>query len=387
MTRRTRSVVAAAALAVGLISAAVVVPETARAGTATPRTWCSEGPAPCIQYVKVGGATYISTPPDFYVNFDDLGDGYFLWLSGLDPADESRVFEIKLDLASYSPRYIQARAAKGLTADRQIAGDGSHHVTFVGSPTVVVGNCDATCVSSGVATDESETFNASINDMSTSGGTPEEIKTWYGTDNFSNVWSVTPAQVDYNGDGDPYVHTELENPHYHADGVTVFKGYAHLTIPPAALKYWFYVDDPSSLTSSSMIGTSPTGTVDVSVGSDGSLLVDVANMTFTKRSVRVKAGTLVPRRPTNVASHRVTSTRGKVTYGKAQSRGSRVRSYVAKCVAADGSRSKFGTADATERRVIVRQLRAGVAYDCKVKAKSRAGASRWSAGDRMPRRP
>jgi plastocyanin len=167
----------------------------------------------------------------------------------------------------------------------------------------------------------------------------------------------------------------------------VFYGYAHLSIPPAALKYWFGVDDPTGLTSSSMIGTSSSGTADVSVGSDGSLLVDVANMTFTKRSVRVKAGTLVPRRPTNVASHRITATRGKVTYDKATSRGSKVRSYVAKCLAVDGSRTKTGTADATDRRVVVRHLHAGVAYDCRVKATSRAGASRWSASDRMPRRP
>lgn len=380
----SRTTVIGAIMAIGL-SGGVLAPSAQAAGDGP---WCdAPHAAPCITSVSVGGTTYTDTPPDFYVNLEFLGDDYFLYLTGLDEPDASRTFTVRVDMGDYVPRYIQARAAKGLDVVRHIAGDGTHDVTFVGSPTLVADGdeCNPSCDSTSVAKQEDETFNAFINDMATSGGSAEEIKTWYGTDNFSNVFSVTPAQVDLDASNNPYVHTELQNPHYHPDGTTVFKGYAHLTIPPAALNYWFHVDDPSSLTSSSMIGTSGSGTVDVSVASDGSLVVDVNNMTFTKRAVRVKAGTVVPRRPTSVASHRLASTRGAVTYHKATPRGSKVRSYVARCIATDGSQTKTGTGGAADRRIVVRHLHSGVVYQCQVRARSRAGAGPWSTKDRMAR--
>ncbi len=192
-------------------------------------------------------------------------------------------------------------------------------------------------------------------------------------------WVSSPLQLDWETNS---IVLDAANAHFEPDGTTVFVGRAEFRLPNAMLQRLYNVDDPGSLTASAFrvtAGSGPAPTVNVSVGS-GEVHVTIANITFSKRKLRIK-GDMRPRKPRDVRAARGTATIGIVRFRKALPRGSKVRGYRVLCLS--GGQVRRGKAGASPVRI--RNLTPGRSYRCSVRATSRAGLGR-AASFRLPAR-
>jgi hypothetical protein len=426
MRRRTRSAFAGVTLAVGLVTASVVLPEAARA--VTDSDWCApEGvlSTKCIESVTyddgTGGGPVSLTPATVGDNAKWDISAFFTTLDGAKtvsvtirndnesdplnlggPETLDDVWRIHLRLGTWTPRIVFLHG-DDLTAKRINNGDGTFDLDITGSPahltTFVTSTGDGGCDQSVWPWDCPETADGERYywgaDISDNGQwtDPDQREAFYGFDYATNIEAtdIPPQVVNDSTTGLPQLLVNLANPHFYTDGTTVFDGHVHMRIPNKFLRVVYGIDDPASMTSSGL-SADYTG-ADTSAGTttisqdpgDDAMLVDATGLRFSAKRLHVRVGNITPTRPRDVRAKRVAVHRGKIAFDRSHSRGSKVIGYTAKCVARTGS--DVETARGSDSPVVVRGLTAGVAYDCKIRARSKAGPSRWSGVDRMPGRP
>ncbi|HEY1618494.1 MAG TPA: hypothetical protein VGG25_12805 [Streptosporangiaceae bacterium] len=152
----------------------------------------------------------------------------------------------------------------------------------------------------------------------------------------------------------------------------VFQGFWNAVLPNAFLVD-MGINDPSTLTSAGVSASAGTGTVTVTPGPT-SAEISITGITFSPRKVRIKRGTITPTAPTSLKTRRASATVAYLPFHKAHPRGSFVRSYEGRCVAAHHA-TRYGTA--SHSSVKIKRLARGVSYSCQVRAKSAAGYGRW----------
>jgi len=308
---------------------------------------------------------------DFYLRVQRTGGAWTL--------DLADVWEITLNTGSVAPSETFARA-RNVTVERG-GPAGSRTVTFTFRPVRMADDsCSGAGVCSGTATRLSPGYlDAWVNDLSYISD-PADAAAMRGFDLATNAdWVSSPLQLDWDTNS---IVLDAANAHFEPDGTTVFVGRAEFRIPNAMLQRLYNVDDPGSLTAAAFrvtAGSGPAPSVNVSVGA-GEVHVTIANMTFSKRKLRIK-GDMRPRKPRDVRAARRTATAGIVRFRKAVPRGSKVRGYRALCLS--GGQVRRGKAGASPVRI--KNLQPGRAYRCSVRATSRAGLGR-AASFRIPAR-
>lgn len=401
-------------------TAATPVPSPALPGTAvantatvadTPVPWCSPGATrPCLAGATRNGvdvrtlaawdvqALTFAVPGDPSRNllWSVTKDGSY----DLGAAARDDTWRFVFDMGTFVPRVVTGKGRDVGTVRRRL-GDGTYRLTVRATPVRVSGQCDQSvwpwvCEEWADNPDPVEnqqwegTLNGLVSDNAQWTDTAQREAS-YGLDHWTNIAATdVPPLVVYDAARDAsMLVVNLANRHFLQDGSTVFRGRSELRIPNAFLREAYGVPNPATMTGSSL-ATSVSGTgagvVDVYQEPSGTAMrVDVRNMTFSLRALRVRRGVIVPTRPTELRSKRVAVHRGRVAFTAAKPRGAKVTGYRARCRVVRGTHVVRGTSDRSP--VVVRRLKKGRAYRCTVRALSRAGAGPWSKAVRLRARP
>ncbi|HSJ20713.1 MAG TPA: fibronectin type III domain-containing protein [Nocardioidaceae bacterium] len=368
--------------------------------------WCATSPAPCIVSATREGATVTASDPAWGVggtSFTRSGSRTISFhvenKAGPDPFElgpgalDDR-WVITLDTGTLVPRVVTGHG-KDATTTRTADGDGTYHLTVRATPVLVVEDCHASVWPWTCDTTATKERIGYLDGQVTDYGTWTDVaqrNAMYGLDYWTDitVTSVPPEIVPDLASGEELLLVRMAAPHFRTDGTTLFKGSSELRIPNAFLKESYGIPNPATMTGVSLapVVSGGVGTIRVSQSAAGdAMLVDVEDVTFSTRVLRVRRGTIVPTRPTNGRAVRVAPHRGRVAFTKSRPRGAKVIGYRARCVAVRGTHVVTATKTVPTSPVVVRKLRSGRAYDCKVRATSRAGASPWSTAVRMRARP
>ncbi len=401
---RTPSALAALALLASSLTAGVI--GTAGTASAGPldfeERWCTTDPAPCLESATLNGVPVSPSSPDWEVQLTGKlandGNQYFQWLiqdmdlgsaPALQTTDE---WELTFDTGTLDPLYTEAYAGRPET-QRVDDGDGTFHITYTARPVLTAFACTpqgewpTSCPT--VAPDEtvSVMLYGEVQDMAGD----EDFR---GFDRSQNVDEANGPFYETAPDGSQYLELSMANSHeYDSDpGATVtpvaFKGEVRFRLPYRHLRNMFGIPNPATMVPSSLVGvvkrpdgSTSTATFTMTHDTVGEAwILDVTEITFSKKILRVRTGNIRPTRPTQVSATRTAKRRGFVDFDPSSPRGAKVTGYEGTCVSKDG---KHGVGRTSENIVRFSGLRKGVAYDCKVRAMSKAGPSRWSETVRM----
>jgi hypothetical protein len=359
-------------------------------GDYVPR-WCDTNPAPCLVSASRNGTTVTASDPTYEVlstgplhnDFDYFG---FL-VQGTDISKKlstSDTWQLLFDTGTLDPNYMEGFAGVP-DMDRVVDGDGTYHLRYTAKPIVYTNGCDTTsptwpwpCTS--VPANEDVKLEAEAQDRS---------------DEFVNFFRAQSPQgvngifLETAPDGSRYLSSEMVNSHYRADGITVYKGQVRFRIPYKMLHDSFGVPDPSTMVASSLTGTVNGGTTGATFNvyhdpDGGGMFVDITNLTFSRKVIKVSRGVIVPTRPTGLHAKRRTTHAGRLSFTLSTPRGARVTGYKVRCVSR-GGQVVTNTKSTPTSPIRISGLRRGVGYSCKVRATSRAGLGPWSLVVRMPR--
>jgi len=357
--------------------------------------WCSEGnPAPCLVSAKRNGVTVTSADTEFEVqstgrlsgDFDFFGFLVAQAPGGSTPLSVDDTWQFTFDTGTLQPAYTEAFAGVP-DVDRVADGDGTFHVTYTARPIVYTTGCDENAAwplpCTETATSEEVKLQVEVQDRS---GTE-----FANFDRSQSPQSVNGIFLETAGDGSRYLSSEMVNSHYLTNGSTLFHGEVRFRIPYAMLRDSFGVPDPSTMVASSLSGTvngsATTGTWHVAHDpKGGGMFVDVSDLTFSVKRLKVKRGTITPTRPNITKTTRISATSAKVAYTLSKARGAKVTGYDARCVSAGGDVATHTKFTPTSP-ISIGGLRRGTAYTCKVRARSKAGPSTWSLGMTLAARP
>ncbi|MFN3216772.1 MAG: fibronectin type III domain-containing protein [Acidimicrobiales bacterium] len=384
------------------IVAAMFVTAQAPAGAQTlipsdPVPWCSAGPAPCIESATRNGAAVTSTDPNWRVlgsaftlpggtrrmswNVESTGTGLELGAPAL--AD---VWTITFDVGTLNPRIAFVRGRPGSVVRDATAGTLTVTASPVQQTTDDCSSDTGTVVCTAVPGREWEAYLGG--DLSDAGAWADPVQraSFDGTDIFTDVsyLSELPTIVNDPTTGEPLVRLELGNSRYRLDGVTVFRGFIRHVVPAGFLSTVYGIDDPASLRSAGIVTgfTGPgAGTLSVT-SSPAGIVIEGSNITFSARTLEIRAGRVTPLRPQNVRTPRTFDRRVRVVFAPASARGSAVDAHVIRCRERNGD--DVERARTTGRRAVVRGLEPGRVYICRVRALSDAGPGRWSRPVRIP---
>ena len=347
--------------------------------------YCSEGaPPPCVTSAKVNGTDVPAGDPQWDVIVTPVtgtGSTEFLWNvqrdGGPDPyelgkASLSDVWTIRFNTGSMVPRVAFTHGAK-VSVVR-----GSGEVSVTASPTTVVGECDQSAWPWKCPETATQDREAYLGGHVTDYGVWEDAAqrtAMNGMDFATNISATSiPPEIVNDPKGKDQLLVRLANPHFRADGKTVFSGFAHLRIPNEFLKKAYGIDDPATLTGKGLapVVSGPktgSGTVAVYQETGGTaMLVDVTNLTFSARTVEIRRGVITPTKP-----RKVRGSGDVLRFKPARARGSKITGYEAKC--------STGSSTVTERSkrspIRVSGLGGGTAT-CRVRAISKQGPGRWS---------
>ena len=378
------------ALLASVAASAAALASASHAGAMSDVDWCSTpkappcvltatrngtavGPANTSWDVHVAGSTVEgSTNASWFVQSVGTADPYELGAAALDDR-----WTVTLDTGSLVPRVVTGYGGAE-TVSRDPQPGGTYHVTLAANPVTVTDNaeCDVskpawTCP----ATAGSER-KAYLAGEVTDYGAWEDVAqraSMLGMNFTTNVAVTTvPPQVVVRSDtAKSELIIQLANQHAHPDG-SVFQGFASLRIPNAFLKEVYGVDDPTTLTTDGLASSIGSGTVSVTPDSGGGAMrVDVTGITFSRRVLHVRRGTITPTKPTEVSAKRTSKHGGSVSFHRAKARGSRITGYRVRCVKKSGGGEMIVTSQASP--VAVTGLKTGAAYVCRVRARSKAG--------------
>ncbi|HWU21654.1 MAG TPA: fibronectin type III domain-containing protein [Nocardioides sp.] len=294
------------------------------------------------------------------------------------PLTTSDVISLVLDTGARHPDKVEGFEHQTDVDVWQDAGSGDWMLRVTGSPVREAIGCNSDSLTwpwpcPYTATDDTITFEGDV--------------TAYNSDtNQDFVGFYAGTNVTYNGiffetdsTGHQFLETEAVAPHEFTDHTTVV-GSIHFRVPNVMLREDFGIPDPPTMTTGSLTGTVNSATATFNIAQDpdgGGIYVDVSGFTFTKRTIKVMAGTIKPTKPVITKAKRVSGRRIWLTHTLSKPRGAKVTGYVAQCV--NGSSVLKGTASATATGIGVGGLRAAKAYDCRVAATSKVGRSAWSS--------
>jgi hypothetical protein len=181
---------------------------------------------------------------------------------------------------------------------------------------------------------------------------------------------LPPELVQVNGQNELQI--QLTD-HHEDNNLAVVHGDFYLRIPAAFLSTYWGINDPSTLATDGLnasIGAGG-GTLTVTV-EPGNAAVDVqiSNMTFSRRHLKIKLGVVTPRAPTHVKAVRTGGSTARVTFKKSKPRGQKVNGYRLSCKPAYG---KTVTAKSRRSPLLVKTLVSGQAYTCRLRGHSKAG--------------
>jgi hypothetical protein len=380
MSRMTASRRTTLLAAFGLAASGLVVATSSSATAATPQDfverYCPQpGSAPCLISATLNGVNVPAGGPDFHVEMTGKlasgGDKYFQWQIhqvGSTEMSPSDVWVLHFDLGTMDPDYTEAFAGKP-DVDR-----GTNKLTYTANPILKTTGCNENAAwpwpCSDKATSQQMELNGEVWDKSTS--------EFVGFDRSQSAQGVNGIFLETAADGSQYLSSEMVNSHFLTDGTTVFKGQVRFRLPYQMLHDSFNVPDPSTMVASSLVGTvngKPASFDFMQDPDGGGMIVDLTGLTFSKKTIVVRRGTIRPTRPTITLTKRVSAGKGKVTFTRSRPRGAKVHGYTARCV----SGGQVVVVQGSYPTIGVTGLRRGHAYACRVRAKSKAGPSRWSA--------
>jgi hypothetical protein len=415
-----------AAVGIGTASAGVI--------PSTPVPWCSDDPTPpCFLVGTHDGTTMKGDPTwsvsgqsftldgakeiSFSVEYDADGAGPGFPSADLGFAALGDTFVIRLDTGTTVPRLVTGKGT-GVTTSRIDHGDGTYQVQVTAHPVTVSGQCDQgawpwTCWEWATWPNDSENgqwdgyLDGQVSDFGQWTDAAERDAT-YGMDYWTNAAATDippqvvpdPANPDYS-----FLQVDLANRRFYEDGVTLVQGTGRMRIPNSFLQLAYGIPNPATMTGSSLVGTlsgGGAGTIHVyQNATDTAMMVDFDAVTFpaaatphartaqaaasSVRALKVKRGVIVPTRAHNVHAKRVSTHRGRVLFDPASPRGARITGYQARCVRLSGGGPLVARASSSP--VVMTGLAAGRAYDCRVRATSRAGAGPWSSTVRLRAHP
>jgi hypothetical protein len=398
-----RRVLLGAAASVLLVTALATVPTPATSAAIVASPWCSGGrPAPCLEGLWRDGVALTSADPTYsFLFLEDEGwdpmPGGFWWEftknGGYDmgTSELGHTFRALVNNGSAEPRTTFGFADGVDVALLPDTGTG-YRVDLTVRPVSMVFSCrvdgsgTTTCPYTGLAEDTVQAMAyGSVDDGSWWGGPAirDQVK---GLELFTNVHVVsTPPEFSVAADGSTAMTVLLQNSHEYFGGA-LFEGFADYRVPYRMLREVFGIPDPSTMTGSSLVTTVSGTTAPVAFGQDGSAVtVDIGPITFSKRRVRVATGTITPTKPSDVRTKRVSAKVARVAFDASRPRGARVKGYTAQCQRPNGTDRETAGSDTT--RVRVSGLQPGRAYQCRVRALSKVGPSKWSPWVKVPARP
>ena len=355
-------------------------------------SYCSDGaPAPCIVSATLNGSPVTSSDTEwsFVLTSYNVGRSQEIrWIvqrNGsfeLGPDSLDDVWVVTVRTGSVVPRVVFAYGDEA-GIERMSS---PNRVTVTATPVWMTDNDEChpiwpwSCPNH--ATNDFEGYlDAIITDYGSWSDRAQRLS-MYGMDYTTNIGmtSMPPEIVNDPATGEERLLIRLANHHEYPDA-TLFQGFAHLRIPNLFLRRVYGIDDPRTLTGVGLetSGTGAAATVMVSrEAGGGAMLVDITDMIFSRRRVRISRGVITPTKPKDVRARRVAPNRAKLRFTESKRRGSKITGYKASCVR--GATTMSGRA--TSSPVVVKGLTPGVKYVCRVRALSKAGPGPWSAKDR-----
>jgi hypothetical protein len=385
------------ALAAGTL-AAVTIPTSP--ASADPGDWCSApSAAPCIESVTRDGVPVLPTDPAWQVDLGSFDPGHDLtwnlkWNGAYElPSSElGHHWTVVVDTGTVIPRVVYGNGRHGDVV-RTDDGDGTYHISLSAETTQVPEGCAASpypwpCPTQ--ATQEPVRFGGQVTDWS-NWTDPVQRAAFYGVDFWTDIEvnSFPPGVVYHDDTGVAEMRLDFAAPHFLSDGTTVFHGHFETVLPNDFLHENFFIPSPGTMTPGSLAvaGSGPVSITSITKDSaTDPMRIDVSDMTFTVRKLRVKTGVIVPTRPRGLTAKRVSAHKARLAYELARPRGARITGYAARCVSPEGDK-QAAKLSGNESPLKATELREGVRYDCRVRALSKAGPGPWSAEVKVPRRP
>ena len=105
-------------------------------------------------------------------------------------------------------------------------------------------------------------------------------------------------------------------------------------LPNDFLRENFFIPTPTTMTPGSLAvaGGGPVASTSITKASAADpMVIEVTEMRYTIRKLKVSTGTIVLTRPGHLAARRTTEHAGRLSYDLAQARGSRVTGYQGRC--------------------------------------------------------
>lgn len=371
-----------------------------------PNDWCgpaNPGAKTCIVSATYDGSALSYSSPDyavwasFYPIPKDTSDTVQWSVQPKTASDLSaalgHTFSITIK-TNVIPRAIDA-FGDSLTYTRSGPTAGEYHVTITGQPVSITdqtgctfppGGPTCTPVASGpssvVLQGEIGDYNAKI--YADPGYPAGLVDSFYGMDMYTNITETgLPPTIDQSN-GQNELQIQLADHHFLQDGTTVVHGNFYLRLPATFLSTMWGINDLSTLATDGLnasIGAGG-GTLSVTVepGNTG-VQVQISNLTFSRRKLRITLGHVTPRAPTHVAAKRIGGSSAKVTFHAAKPRGQKVTGYQVRCT--PGYHAGIVTAKSKHSPLTITGLGAQ-AYNCTLRARSKAGYGRRSRGFSIP---
>jgi hypothetical protein len=392
MGKRTTVLAAALVTLVGLSGPLVGAPAQATSVRPDiyPSEWCGNQAPPCVVSASRNGVAITESDPTYAVSAAGSlqSNGEFLTQWGitdaqipgtygtLAPGDVGVPFSITVDVGAHPPRVVDEYAGDVSAANTYDSATGTWDVTVSGTAVEQGVNADCDAITWTCPADETNTivaFQGEIGDWQ-QWPDPAQWNDFNGLDQWTNVeLTEIPPQIT----GNPFtISEELGNSH-ELNG-QVFEGFWYGVLPNAFLVD-MGINDPSTLTSTGISASVGTGTVTVTPGPT-STEIAITGITFSPRVVHIKRGTITPNAPAGLKTRRASATVAYLTFDAARPRGSYVRSYQGRCMAAHHV-TRYGTG--TRSPVKVTSLSRGVSYVCQVRAKASVGYGPWSSGRKL----
>lgn len=336
---------------------------------------------PCVEHLYVNGME--KTVADVaqyghYFSFIEGEVGFQLFMhknggyAALDPAD---TYQAVVDTGTIVPAVATGRATNpNLLRSRD--GDGTYQLTFTGRPIAILNACTDTCPFTAAPEDEETVMILSVDDGAWWGPDAGQV---FGIEYFSNI-NIGGIPPDYDSTAGTLTFL-LGNAHEKSDG-TDWKGSGTFRLPNRFIREVWGVPDPATMTGSSLTAvlsasSGATGDIDIYQESgDDAMRIDLSNVSFSKRKLTVRLGSIKPTRNRITKDVRVSGTKAKLVFTRAKARGAKVRGYTARCTRPGHTVTTQGRFDT----IFVTGLTPGKSYKCQVRAKSKAGPARWSRG-------
>lgn len=356
--------------------------------------WCAAHPGldPCVVSASLDGAPLTPGDPNYDVSaIPDTANGahQVQWsIQPIPPATDlsaalGHTFSITID-TTVVPRAIYGFGGS-MVYTRAALGGGNYQVTITGQPVSVTdqGGCVFPLFSgpscSPVAPGPSRVLlGGAIDDYNYnnySSYPPSAIDSFYGMDMYTNIAETgqPPMIVPPAMPGGPYeLEIQLADHHFLQDGVTVVHGNFWMRIPAAFLMAFYGIDDPATLATDGLAASIGAGTATITIEPGGGAAdVTLTGVTFSARKLLISLGTVTPRSPTHIRARRLGVTIVRVSFKRSRPRGQNVTGYALSCRASGGGPAL--SAKGRRSPLLLRDLAAGVAYGCTMRARSHAG--------------